>query len=380
LGQGAPWPEEQIERGRNRREFFSRTFWARLGRTLSGQTAEIPFVQGQFGGLLAIVMATLLAARLRRNATVDGDPPAARWRQWLVRWRPWHGCLAGAVLIGGTGVYWLWREYLGQQRVIAELQTTIRQAQSVPRETRAVYGAPPRPVQPFRPKRLGGTYYRGNLERHPALFNGGNYRTATLGLSLLDAAGNELAVGSPIADGRLVIRLEIARAANVPEVLLGDTVMSQWFVSAQDLTGPEARMPADIVRFAALEPGQRWVADFPLALTQQEAAGFGGRPIYVYRAPAALAAGAPIRAECQYGIAHALPVTSGRLSADAELWMGSLKVSDDLALPQPRRIPLEEWFDDRPIPELPSSDPVDPYGPGSPAPFASFGNATDADD
>ena len=48
--QGAPWPDEQIARMRDRQDFYSHTFWSRLERTLSGETAELPFVQGGSSG------------------------------------------------------------------------------------------------------------------------------------------------------------------------------------------------------------------------------------------------------------------------------------------------------------------------------------------
>ena len=272
-------------------------------------------------------------------------------------------------MIGSTGVYWLWCEFSDAERAIASLRTTLDKMRVVPRDVHAVYGSPPRPPRPFRPTGLAGTYYRGNLERHPALFNGGNYRSATLLLSVCDAAGHELDVGSPVPSDSVVIRLEVVRAANTSDALLGDAIMSQWFVSAADLTtGAQQPLPADLVRFTPLEEGRRWVANYPLAIPQSERDGFSGNGLYVYRAPVNWTASTSSWPQCEYVIMHALGVLDGHLAPAADLWMGSVLANDYLALPQPRRIPLDEWFDDRPIPELPGAEPVDPYRPGGSEP------------
>ena len=51
------------------------------------------------------------------------------------------------------------------------------------------HGKPPIPGKPPIAPTLSATYYRGNDERSPKLFNGGNYRTATFHLSVRDDRG-----------------------------------------------------------------------------------------------------------------------------------------------------------------------------------------------
>ena len=246
-------------------------------------------------------------------------------------------------------------------------------------DTRTVYGIPPKPKRPFRPNRLGATYYRGNWFRHPALFNGGNYRRATFHLSLCDSAGHRLAAGDSVETGNLVVRLELVRAAGNANLLFSDSTIAQWFLSSQDLTGPDAHRPSDELRFAPVESGRRWVADYPLAMHADAASGSATGLIYVYQAAPNVPANGPLYAECQYGISYALTIAERRLTAESDLWMGSLYLNDYLALPQSQYAPLEEWFDDRPIPELPDDKQLDPFCAEAPAPFAGFGDFKDPD-
>ncbi len=362
LAQGAPWPDEEIERRKHLGEPFSRSFVARLGRTLTGESNEVPGVKLALALLLVLALLTVLAARLRRTAA-DTPAPAA-WRRVLAWSSPGHGLVAAFLLCAATGGFWLWCEYRDQVNAVAQLADALQKAKTVPRDIHAVYGSPPRPPRPFRPAQLAGTYYRGNLDRHPALFHGGNFRTATIRVSLRDAAGNKLHPGDAVEDGAVVIRLDVTRAAHTPEALIGDPVLAQWFVSASDLTGgPQGQLPADAVRFAAVEPGRRWVADVPLVIAQRERDGFNGDSLYVYRAPVDWNSQSPVWPQCEYVVVHYLPLLAGRLLPIADLWLGPVLVRDQLAQPQPRRIPLEEWLDDRPIPQLPGPLERDPYGP-----------------
>jgi hypothetical protein len=353
-------------------------------------------VQGTFGVLLAIVLLTLAASRVGKRLSAAelaaAEPsvavpsvavPAAAgrrtWRHWAALWKPHCGLLAGLGVLAGVAFFWFWLEYQQSQHALAQLQVALWHALHPAHETRAAYGAPPHPLRPFRPPRLDGTYYRGNDVRHPALFNGGNYRTATLQLSLRDADGRKLEVGDEVGE-KLVVRLELVRAANVSDAQFDDASLDQWFLSSDDLTEPDTPLPARRVPFVAVEPHQLWRADFPLAAKSDVPTSRSEGWIYVYRARAAAPdAGPPPVIQCQYGIGYLLSIADHRLTAESDLWMGSLYLNDVLALPQPRRVPLEEWFDDRPIPELPDGWPRDPFAGAGPPPFADFGPSEDDD-
>ena len=342
-------------------------------------------MRGMFILLLGVVIATpLAAARVRKRLAsvgADGAQPSV-WRRAVARWRPGHGVLAGLLVLAGCGVYWLWLEYDEQGQALAVLQSALWRAQHPAHETRAVYGVPPRPLRPLRPNRLGGTYYRGDWDRHPALFNGGNYRTATYRLSLCDGDGRQLAAGDEVGRN-LVVRLELVRAANQPDALFDDAVIGQLFLSNQDLTGPDATLPSNPVRFQAVEPHQRWVAEYPLTAQSDAPSSRSEGLLYVYRARSQALPDVPVKIECQYGISFSLSIVDRQLMPDSDLWMGPLYSNDYLALPQPRRVPLEEWFDDREIPEIPDEMPAsvvrDPYAAGGLPRFSEFGPAEDDD-
>ena len=233
-------------------------------------------------------------------------------------------------MLAGCGVYWLWLEYDEQGRSLAVLQSALWQAQRpAPRDTHRLRRAAS-PLHPFRPSQLGGTYFRGNWDRHPALFNGGNYRTAAYRLSLCNGEGRQLAAGDEV-DHKLIVRLELVRAANQSDALFDDAVIGQLFLSNQDLTGSDARLPSNPVRFPAVEPHQRWVAEYPLTAESDAPSSRSEGLLYVYRARRQSLPTCRRRSSVNTASHSRSRSADRRLMPDSDLWMGPLYSNDYLA-------------------------------------------------
>ena len=61
-----------------------------------------------------------------------------------------------------------------------------------------------------------------------------------------------------------------------------------------------------------------------------------------------------------YGIRCDITVREGRIDAASEMWMGATFVTSNVVIPQDGKIPLREWFDFVPIPEITQENSKDP--------------------
>ncbi|MBM4361275.1 MAG: helix-hairpin-helix domain-containing protein [Deltaproteobacteria bacterium] len=283
------------------------------------------------------------------------------------------------------------------------------------------FGSPPVPARPDRPKQLGGTFYRGNDERNPKLFNGGHYRTSTFELSLVDADGKAVTVGTPIGGRRLFVRYEVKRAPFTPDHFYTPDAMSVLFLTRDSSPYLESlHTVVDRVGLSAVEPMQRWRADFPIGVVSRrtatgpslatataeelarvpgvgrtaaewlvayrehnggihkssdlDLAGIEGGPRHalsrlleedvlegiVYVAQTILKdgnKGPPLGARFHYGIRFELHARGDVLTDDSDLWMNFLYRSRKVAR---SLIPDDQWFSIQPIPELPAKGTDDP--------------------
>ncbi len=218
-----------------------------------------------------------------------------------------------------------------------------------------IYGSPPVPIRPDHPKQVAGTYYRGNCERNPALFNNGNYLTAVFHISLCDARHETVQEGDPTPADGVYLRMELERAPKTANQLFSKDLMASVFLSPklyENISSPLHEQPA---RLETLEEGQRWVAYVPLG--SPDARGNLDGLIYVYtgRIEKEMVHGTP-----HYGIKYELRFHEGRLSSDSDLWMNSFG-NPAVAMPEPPgKIPYREWFDFRPIPPITGENSTDP--------------------
>jgi len=238
---------------------------------------------------------------------------------------------------------------------VAELESAAKKFTTPPVESLDDIG----PSRPKHPPRLGGTYYRGNDERSPALFNGGYYRTATMHVALCDGADRRLAWGDRFPTGDAFIRVEIERPPMATPTLFSPSIMARAFLSPCR-TGVETEDLASLIfRFETLEQGERWAARFPLERSAGSTAGdrsvAGDLFLYV-----ALPRNDIIREQPHFGIRYRIAVKGGVIQSGSELWMGSLLHLAKLLYPPPARILPNEWFDFREIPVIVGSNSTDP--------------------
>jgi hypothetical protein len=217
------------------------------------------------------------------------------------------------------------------------------------------FGTPPQPAHPNVPARVEGTYYRGNDERSPELFNGGNYLTSTFELSL-SSAGVKLEHGAALSGEDVTLTVILQRAPHTPDFFFSEERMKRVFLSRQSdpFLGAAGPIP-DRVDLATVQPSQRWRAEFPLGKVavsgKQELKGI----VYVFEE--FWDEGALLGSRFHYAIEYDLRFDAGRLASDSDLWMGALYRTRKV---MQWKLPLSEWFSEKPIPPLPSAGTSDP--------------------
>ncbi|MEX0978487.1 MAG: c-type cytochrome domain-containing protein, partial [Pirellulales bacterium] len=218
-----------------------------------------------------------------------------------------------------------------------------------------VYGWPPKPVRPDRPKQITATYYRGNCERNPELFNGGNYLTAIFRVSLCDKDRRQLEVGKPLAEGGVFLRIEIERAPGTTDPLFSKEIMASVVLVKNFYGAPNNRLTETPSKLEILEPEKRWVAFVPIGTPQDGAALRGQVYIYTGRIDNDMLEGT-----LHYGVQFELQFVGGKFSSESDLWMDSFG-NGAFSEPQPRgKLPYREWFDDRPMPVITGENSKDP--------------------
>ena len=113
--------------------------------------------------------------------------------------------------------------------------------------------------------RLEKTYYRGNDDRRPDLYNGGVYRTCNIHVSLRTEDGTTVRPGMNVAGKRLFVHVEIEPAPNTLESHFRDEEMTRIFMLSREVI-PSAPAAGDdhAYLFVVDDPGQRWVAACPV--------------------------------------------------------------------------------------------------------------------
>lgn len=241
-------------------------------------------------------------------------------------------------------------EDLRQRNYLFELEKVMHN------NTYIDYGDPPIPSRPPVAPRLASVYYRGNDERSPELFNGGDYLTAWFRLSLHGADGRPLRHGDTVGEEWLQVRFEIERAPNTPDYFWSDDIMGHIYLTRQTdrFLGLE-RPVADRVDLAVLEPLQRWEALYPVG--RLRGAGAERLEGVIYVADEWRQHGKVLGATLHYAVQYEITVDDGRVAPASDLWMG--------ALFRPRKspvwkVPPEEWLSHEPIPPKPEPGVDDP--------------------
>jgi hypothetical protein len=351
-----PWPDKVPPSGRDE-------FLVRYGEDFSKRL-------GVFGGepkvygLLLFAIFVGIAERLRRVSS-DHERWSQGWRRHLQRlFRPVS--LAGFLLVVISVVLW---DVIGftmrQSSYIAITEQSLSEATAAG-ESRPVSlnGPSPTPLRPRGAAGLGGVYYRGNDERSEKLFNGGDYRTATLRLSLLDEHDRPVALGQTLDGSQLVIRLEIERAAHATPSLFTDELMAGILLSRRAGDRQEPLPTDEPAKMEAVEVGERWVAKYRLGeFTGQPDVALNG-VVYLYSN--AVRRDEAVQGTLQYGIVFALRIRERTLQENSELWLGPILLPGNFQHVTPGRILLNEWLDTQPIPKIVGENSTDPILLGIP--------------
>ena len=304
------------------------------------------------GGFLLTILMALRIHRLRNP--LETPPETSTFLNGVLQRK-----------ISAAGPLMLLSGYLGFE--VIYLQNTInddRLKDEIHFATFHDFGFPPTPKRPDTPLRVDGSYYRGNDERSPKLFNNGNYRTGTFHVSLCDEHGEKINAGDPIRDRAIFIRFQIDRPPFTPDFLYDSEMMSTMFLTAQceEFLGRDSDV-ADAVVLTETEPMQKWEAVFPIRAAMSCACSTEQRGIvyvcekYYQKSKLPWVGRRQVGARFHYGIAYDLKLKDGVLQEDSDVYMGALYRTRKLPT---WRVPMTEWFSHEPIPELPGENVTDP--------------------
>lgn len=314
--QGAFWPEEPAPRMASEDSVQER-WLARWEQAVSPRYISV--------WIAAIVVLALILVLERINARLEKRIS-----------RAWH--LVGLLCVALFAAL----QYAREQTELRERATRSHNALTGSQQ----HTGKSDPFRPQHPRRLGGAYYRGNDERSDELFNGGFYRTATFHIHLAGADGEPLQWGDPLPS-EPHLRFEIVRSPHASPSLFAPNIMEQVALSAvqpeqlKTQTGSESSFTS----LHEQEQGERWSCLFPLAAIPDQGRLSG--KVYVYSE----AKGGVLKNPA-YLIGYELAASEGTIAKSSQIWMASVYNISKLQWPEPGKIPADQWFDFRPIPEI----------------------------
>ena len=355
IEQGTPWPDDAGPRDTHK-PFYEKWIES-IDRTLNRWSSELTYARSYAFAFVLFQVLLLATARVRTAYN--------NHRPWAIGKARWFGKLSSATSSREMNLAWLLSVALmglvlmrgNQVKISTELaraQGELNSRQSPWFKT--VYGYPPKPVRPDHPKQVSGTYYRGNCERNPELFNNGNYLTAIFRLALCDSRHEPIVVGDAAEPADLYVRIEIERAPGTSEVLFSEELMSNVFLTSTFYDNLPRPVDAPPVRLHVVKPEQQWEAYFPVRSSEHEGRLEG--VIYVYAGR--LNEDGTAHGDPHIGVRYDLFIEDGRLSNKSDLWMDSFGNSV-FAAPQPAdKLPYREWFDYHPMPIITGENTKDP--------------------
>ncbi len=232
------------------------------------------------------------------------------------------------------------------------------------------FGFPPTPRRPDTEARLRASFYRGNDERSPKLFNNGNYRTAKFDISLCDQDGTSIETGDSVLDKDLYLKFEIDRPPFTPDFLYDQDMMDTMFLTAEcDYFLGQKSPVADEVGLTETETMQKWQALFPIRSCNSSDGRTCGcclnecrGTVYVcekffQESSLPFVGKKQMGARFHYAVRYDLNIKDGVLVEDSDMYMGALYRTRKLPT---WRVPMSQWFSHEPIPELPGENVDDP--------------------
>ncbi len=221
------------------------------------------------------------------------------------------------------------------------------QAARMHQEMHYHFGNPPQPPFPHDSgPSLKKRYYRGNDERDPELFNGGNYLTCTFDIAVVDETGTVLEPGTRRPE-RCFVDLKITRAPFTADVLYSDRIMEQVFATSQ-FELPGLLTVSDRVNLKSVEKDQVWELRYPIDPNEESG------PIYLWHVNLWGADAVPV---LHYAIHYNFESVDGMIGEAADVRFGALRLTTPVIRYQ---MPIEEWLRTTPFPELEKPGPADP--------------------
>jgi YHS domain-containing protein len=225
------------------------------------------------------------------------------------------------------------------------------------------FGDPPVPAKPPVPPRISAQFYRGNDERSPLLYNGGNYRTATFAISLVGKEGAELDYKSDCRNQDPRVRFHISRAPYTADFFFEERLMREIFLTQQSDPFLGYRTPLkDPVYLSVVVNMHEWEACYPIGKISSPEPSIKSGIIYVAEKRymddmLGRSRRRMIGARFHYAIQYRLCFRNGQITRESDIWMGALYRTRNFPA---WRLPLSEWFSHEPIPVLPGKDTDDP--------------------
>ena len=314
---------------------------------------------------------------------------------WLAKWRwrrrrsrrrsrlelPAHGvwiirCLVVGLLISGfIGASYRRRamnfqtEYRAAETERSRLSRLYQDAidrDSIHYATFMNFGFPPRPLPSTQPVSLSKTYYRGNDERAPEMFNGGNYRTVTFELSLLNDDGSLLTPGDSIQKPNgswrsISLFVRFLRSPDTSSGYFTADYMKRMYLTqtAGEFLGAQQPI-GDRVDWKMTQKNQAWEAEFQLDLSQPMMKSDRAPPPdpsqpeadaegLVYLCEERYEASRLLGGRYHYAVQYRLYVDEkGRVVDSSDLWMGAMYRGRNFGDLQ---IEPQQWLSDTPLPE-----------------------------
>lgn len=355
---GAYWPDTEPsenvvvigdETSKKAESWFIKT----IGN-VADQLSLLPHRIGRILILIGICLLFLLLERWKKSRAKRGESGPRRW------WEKLNSFHLTSLLL----FFLLWNfaemKHYQSQDALAKLErlkqiSGMRVEKPKPIE-RVETGIP---VRIRHKKSLAKTYYRGNCEHNDALYNQGNYRTATFELWLSDTDGNRLEVGDRLPDDQYLIQLEMTRAKGAAKSLFTPNVMNTVFATTNSVN--HQNLSPNIAQFKIIEPFQKWQCTIPVQADEHPI----DEPIIFHICKGDVfedeGSGKP-----HYGLVFEADLEEGKLTDQSDLWMGNLLVNNRLIELEANKIPPGEWFDVRPIPEIEGENTDDPELIGTP--------------
>lgn len=272
-----------------------------------------------------------------RRITSNTERASAYWSMVI-------GAFSGLILIGIGFLYW-------RCGVLAKENASLRSRVELLKPKMAPLvevgpGSLPMPPHPLHPPRLGGQYYRGNDERDDSLYNNGFYRTATIGLHLVDAEGKRLQWGDKVGDD-LSVEIVIERAPKATRELFSARVLSQTSLEHYSQSSPGVQQK---LKFEVVEEEDEWSVQIPLPPRTVGATQESKGMIYLMYG---MQPGEKSLPRPHFAVRYDLRITDSKIATDSVLWMGSMyTLNNRVLVPDEKEILLDRWFDWRPIPVI----------------------------